>query len=199
MWTEKELMDHYCATKSEARKFRTLSLYFNYLQLKGEASLGVSHITKENIEEFKSHPRHWINMDRRFQEELDYYLNSPVSDTSEELSLSSCDNFSSKDDSTSCSSSDKINFDPETFETHVFVATSDVESVNSADDSTPLPITSNGETTKPNPLSMTHGEATPKPSNINDNGIDDSSCFEFHFDIKPFEDHLNNSTSHLKR
>ena len=71
MWTEKELMDHYCATKSEARKFRTLALYFNYLQLKGEASLGFSHITKENIKELKSHPRHWISMDRRFQEELD--------------------------------------------------------------------------------------------------------------------------------
>ena len=45
---------------------------------------------------------------------------------------------------------------------------------------------------------MTHGEATPKPSNLNDNVVDDSSCFEFNFDIKPFEDHLNNSTSHLK-
>ena len=45
---------------------------------------------------------------------------------------------------------------------------------------------------------MTHGEATPKPSNLNDNGIDDSSCFEFHFDIKTFEDRLNNATSHMK-
>ena len=49
MWTEKEFMDDFCATKSEARKFRTLALYFNCLQLKGEASLGFSRVTKERI------------------------------------------------------------------------------------------------------------------------------------------------------
>ena len=102
MWTEKELIGNFYATKSEVRKFKTLALYFNYLQLKGKASLGFSRITKENIEEFKSHPRHWINIDRRYKEDLDHYLNSPASDISEKLSLSSCDNFSSKDDSTSC-------------------------------------------------------------------------------------------------
>ena len=113
-------MDDFYATKSEARKFRTLALYFNYLQLKGEASLGFSHVTKENFEEFKSHPHHWVNMDRRFQKELEHYLNSPISETSEELSSSSCDDFSSKDDSTSCLSSDKTNFDSETSKKQCF-------------------------------------------------------------------------------
>ena len=46
MSTEEELMDNLSATKSEIRKLRTLSLYFDYLQLKGEASLGFSHLTK---------------------------------------------------------------------------------------------------------------------------------------------------------
>ena len=60
-----------------------------------------------------------------------------ASSKSEELSLCSCDKFSSKDDSTPSSSSSKTTFDPETFETHVFVATSDAESVNSADEHPP--------------------------------------------------------------
>ena len=139
-------------------------------------------------------------MDRRFQNELDYYLNSPIPETSQKLSsdnikrdsstslenvdislltslhfeskddLTSCSpsdtihrdsssstqnsdilpftssHFESEDDSTSCLSSfesnddltcisisDKINFDPEIFENHIFVATSDLESVNSDD------------------------------------------------------------------
>ena len=118
-----------------------------------------------------------------------------ASSNSEELSLCSCDNFSSKDDSTPSSSSSKTSFHPETSETHIFVATSDLESVNSADESTLLSITSNVETPKPKPLSMTHGEGTPTLLNLNDNVIDDSSSFEFHFDIKPFEDHLNNETN----
>ena len=41
--------------------------------------------------------------------------------------------FESKDDSASQHFNEKINFDPMTFENHVFVATSDLESVNSAD------------------------------------------------------------------
>ena len=63
-------MEDLCATKSEIRKLKILSLYFHYLQLKGEASLGFSPLTKEDYEEFKSHPRHWIDMDSRFGKEL---------------------------------------------------------------------------------------------------------------------------------
>ena len=66
-------------------------------------------------------------MDRNFQDILDYYLNSPISKTSEKLSFPTLENFvtpdcqsdetdpsfissyfSSKDDLTSCSPSDKI-------------------------------------------------------------------------------------------
>ena len=64
-------MEGLCATKSEIGKLKTLALYFHHLQLKGEA-------------EFKHHPRHWIEMDPRFGNELEYYLNSPISKISEE-------------------------------------------------------------------------------------------------------------------
>ena len=86
MWTEEEFMDELSDTKNEIRNLKTLSLYFNYLQLKGETSLRVSHFTKEDYDEFKSHLHHWIDMDRKFQKFLEHYLNSPVLETSEELS-----------------------------------------------------------------------------------------------------------------
>ena len=81
MRAEEELMEDLCATKSEIRKLKTLALYFHHLQLKGEASLGFSYLTKEDYEEFKSHSRHWIHMDPRFGKELEHYLNSPVPET----------------------------------------------------------------------------------------------------------------------
>ena len=84
----------------------------------------VYHLTKEYYEEFKSHPRHWIDMDPRFRKELEHYLNSPVPETSEEpfsdktTSSENCDTlsstsscFESKDDLTSYSPSDKIKRD----------------------------------------------------------------------------------------
>ena len=58
MWIEKELMDDLSASKNEARKLKTLALCFHRLQLKGKALLGFSRITKEDCDEFKSHPRH---------------------------------------------------------------------------------------------------------------------------------------------
>ena len=79
-------MEDLRATKSKIRKFKTLVLYFHHLQLKGEALLGFSHLTKEDYEEFKYHLRHWIDMDPRFRKELEHYLNSPVPETSEEPS-----------------------------------------------------------------------------------------------------------------
>ena len=84
IWIEKELMDDFSTTKSETRQFRILALYFNHLQLKGEDLLGFSHLTKEDYEKLKSHPRHCIDMDCRFQKELEHYLNSPVTETSDE-------------------------------------------------------------------------------------------------------------------
>ena len=41
--------------------------------------------------------------------------------------------FESEDDPTSCSSSEKINFDPTLIKNHVFFVISDLESVNSTD------------------------------------------------------------------
>ena len=66
MWREKELMEDLHPRKSEARKLKTLALYFHHLQLKGEDSLGFSHITKEDYDEFKSQPHHWSSMDQKF-------------------------------------------------------------------------------------------------------------------------------------
>ena len=71
MWIEKEIMEDLPASKSEARKLKTLALYFHYLQLKSEASLVFSHTNKEYYDELKSQPHHWISMDRNFQDELD--------------------------------------------------------------------------------------------------------------------------------
>ena len=56
--TEKELMDDFSTSESDARKLRTLALYFHHLQLRGKASIGLSHITREECDEFKSHPHH---------------------------------------------------------------------------------------------------------------------------------------------
>ena len=74
---------------------------------------------------------------------IDFNLRNPHSS---DILPSTSSNFESEDYSTSCSSSFesndnlnffsisyKINFDPEIFENHIFVATSDLESVNSAD------------------------------------------------------------------
>ena len=61
MWTEEELME------SETRKLKTLALYFHRLQLKGEASLGFSLLTKEDYDEFKSCACNWVGMDLGFQ------------------------------------------------------------------------------------------------------------------------------------
>ena len=47
------------------------------------------------------------------------------------ISSSMSSSFLSKDDSTSYSSSTKINFDPSIFENHLAAVTSDLESVNS--------------------------------------------------------------------
>ena len=112
-------MEYLRTTKSEMRKLKTLALCFHHLQLKGEASLWFSHLTKEDYDKFKSHPRQWFDIDRRFQNELDYYLNSPIPETSEEpysenikrdssTSLENCDISLSK---SSCFES-KYNFTP---------------------------------------------------------------------------------------
>ena len=86
MWTEKELMEWLSATKSELRNLKTLDFYFHHIQLKIEASLGFSHLTKEDYYELKSQPLRWFGMDHKFQKELDYYLNSSNSETSVEIS-----------------------------------------------------------------------------------------------------------------
>ena len=59
--------------------------------------------------------------------------NSSTSLENCDISLSTSSSFESENDSTSCSSRDKINVDPVIFENHILVATSDVKSVNSAD------------------------------------------------------------------
>ena len=41
-------------------------------------------LLKKIMKNKKSHPRHWIDMDRRFQKELEHYLNSPIPETSDE-------------------------------------------------------------------------------------------------------------------
>ena len=58
MFIEEEFMEDLRPTKTEVRKLKILSLYFCYLQLKGEASLDFSHLTKKDYEEFKSHSHH---------------------------------------------------------------------------------------------------------------------------------------------
>ena len=115
-------MEDFSATKSETRKFRTLALYFNHLQLKGEASLEFSHLVKEDYEELKSHPRHWIGMDRRFQKELKHYLNSPVPENSDELFLGKITSSENCDSSSSTSSC----FESQDELEHVFHALWDV-------------------------------------------------------------------------
>ena len=52
---------------------------------------------------------------------------------SEDDSTSYSSSFASNDDLTCFSISDKINFDYEIFENHIFLTTSDLESVDSAD------------------------------------------------------------------
>ena len=79
-------MDDLSASKSEARKLKTLVLCFHHLQLKGEASLGFSHITKEYYDKFNSQPHDWSYVGRKFQEELDYYLKATIPETSEPVS-----------------------------------------------------------------------------------------------------------------
>ena len=53
MMKEKELMDDLFNSEIEARKLENLALYFHHLQLNGEASLGFSHINKENYGNLK--------------------------------------------------------------------------------------------------------------------------------------------------
>ena len=54
MMTEEYLMEEFYTSKSEAKKMRTLAISLHCLQLKGEASLGFHHITKEEYDDFKS-------------------------------------------------------------------------------------------------------------------------------------------------
>ena len=147
-------------TPNEACKIIMLLNYERHLKETGKVSsfrkFRLTSITRISWDVFVSHPDQQKLVD--FYDEIHnakpkidepdsfapkkYFspnaFRSDASSDSEELSLCPCDNFSSKDDSTSCSSSDKINFDSETFENHVFVAISDVEPVNSADESTPF-------------------------------------------------------------
>ena len=54
---------------------------------------GFSRIAEEEYDDFKSQPHHWSYVDRKFQDELDYYPNSPVSETYEEPSSPVLNNF----------------------------------------------------------------------------------------------------------
>ena len=61
------------------------------------------------------------------------YMDSTSSSENYDISSSMSSSFASEDDLTSYSSRTKVNFDPSTFENHLSVFTSDLESVNSAE------------------------------------------------------------------
>ena len=139
---------------------------------------------------FRSTPTCWSIMNDNLQDWMFHYLNSPINEPELPSSDVKEDNGSfvepEKDDS-----HPKLNLLPPL--NHLIHATS-----SSLSESIPLHTVSNVQTTKSNPFSTTHGEKTPKHSNLNKNFVGNTSSFEFYFDIKPFEDHLNNATSHLK-
>ena len=45
-------MDKSTGIESESRKLKTLDFYFYYLQLTGEDSIGVSHLTRKDFDDF---------------------------------------------------------------------------------------------------------------------------------------------------
>ena len=53
MIIDEELMEDFSTIEIEVSKMKTLTLYLHFLQLKGEYSLGFSHITKYNHDAFK--------------------------------------------------------------------------------------------------------------------------------------------------